>query len=382
MNDKKIHITFLASTLAVGGAENILLEVVKQFNKNEFVINIICLKHGGKLCLELRAIGVQVFENVMSGKIDLKVLIRLPKLLRKLSTDVLFVLNHDDAMLWGKICGRFGRVPVTLLWVHSTAIEGKKLVARLINHLTINFEDKVITISKAHKKTVLSRYPRIKNDKLEIIPNGIDINRFLLVEKDNGLIETLGIGRFKHRIGTVARLCPEKALDVLIRAAHVVVEEEKETVFIIVGDGKERGKIERLAERSGLRGHIKFLGARRDVPKILKCLDIAVLSSKEEVFPVFLLEAMASELPVVSTRVGSIEDIVEHGKTGLLTSPGDHHELAARLLELMRDQKMAVEMGREGRRRVNDFFSVEKMVDRMERLVRELLGSKGIFPVL
>ncbi len=373
MKEEKINITFLVSTLPVGGAEGILLEFIKHVDMTEFSISVICLKQRGKVGQELIDRNITVLDEAMSGRRDLRVFSKLSRLFKKLNTHVLFLLNHDDAMLWGKICGRLARVPLILLWVHSSTLAGEGRLVRLINRMTINMSDKIIALSNHHREELLRLFPKLKSEKLEIIPNGIDVRRFTEKDPNPELLASLGIEGLRFRIGTVARMCREKALDVFLRAASIVVEAEPGAMFIHIGEGEERPGIERLASDLGLQGHVRFLGLRRDIPDLLNLFDIAVLSSNDEVFPLFLLEAMASELPVVSTRVGGIEDIVVPGETGYLVEPGDYEEMATCLLKLIRDQKLALKMGKAGKTRVLDLYRVEQMVTKMENLMKTLL---------
>jgi glycosyltransferase involved in cell wall biosynthesis len=273
-------------------------------------------------------------------------------------------------MFWGKMSAERAGVPVTLLWVHSNIITGKKLTVRIVNRLTMKMVSRVITLSQIHMRKILTTYPGLPEEKLVVIYNGVDVEKYRAA--GNGGRNQDGVGSRTHVIGTIARLSPEKNMEVLLQAARLVIEKEPEVVFMIAGDGPERAKYENLAEELGLGTHVRFLGMRRDVPALLSTFDIAVLSSREEVFPMFLLEAMASGLPVVSTRVGSIEEIVEHGKTGFLVEKGDHADLASRILALLENPELAREMGERGRMRVERQFSITKMVSDAQSLIRGL----------
>jgi len=369
----KVNLTFLASTLPVGGAENVLLELVKNMDMQKFNVNIICLREGGRMSEELSRLGVKVTDNFITGRFDIRTVWKLPSLLRSTNTHVLCMLNHDDAMFWGKMCSRFARVPVSLLWVHSNLIPGTKLWVRLVNRLTMNLVSNIITISGIHRKRILSTYPSLREDKLTIIYNGVDTARYDSTAQEDNITDLPDLSGFSTIIGTVARLSPEKDLDVLMKAAKLVLEKKENALFVIVGDGPERGRYEQTARTLGVEDNVRFLGMRRDIPRILKMFDIAVLSSKDEVFPMFLLEAMASALPVVSTRVGSMEEVIEDGTTGFLVESGDYKGLADHILALSADGELAARMGRNGRERVEKFFSTRKMVDDIQTLIVDLL---------
>ncbi len=377
MIDNKIHITFLASTLQVGGAENILEDLIRHLDRDRFFVSVLCLKGMGAMGREIHEIGVEVHDRLMMNKRDFRIVIRLTRYLRKSGVDALILLNHDDAMFWGKICGRLAHVAAIIVWVHSEAIAGGGWLVRTINRLSINLVDRIIAISRHHRDGIMSQHANLSPGRLEVIYNGIDMRRFSDLERSrDSLMASLGITGYRFRVGTVARLCPEKSLNVLIHAASRVIDEEEGVVFLIIGDGKERAHLEELAADLNLKEHVRFLGERRDIPEILRCLDIAVLSSREEVFPLFLLEAMASGLPVVSTRVGSIDEIVVDGETGLLVESGDHEALAQSIIRLIRDGDRRFKMGRAGEERARDRFLVESMVEGIEGLIVDLLRHK------
>lgn len=372
---RKINITFLASTLPVGGAEHILLELIKHLNRDSFDVNVLCLKAGGSIGEEFRRMGIRVLDNLMSWRFDASISWRLSSILKQLKPDVLYMFNHDDAMLWGKVSSRIAGVPVVLLWVHSSFIPGKTFLVRAVNRLTINMVSRIIAISETHKKSIESNYPALKENKLEVIYNGLDIDAYDSTCANRELSDSLRGQGFEHIVGTIARLSPEKNLEVLFRASRIVLDEQPRTLFLVVGDGPERQRYEGFARELGIENNVRFLGMRSDVPSILKIFDLAVLSSKEEVFPMFLLEAMASRLPVVSTRVGSIEEIVQEGRSGFLVEKGDHRGLADRILRLINEEELSREMGNRGRDIVEQHFTVERMVTATERLITDLLRT-------
>jgi glycosyltransferase involved in cell wall biosynthesis len=145
---------------------------------------------------------------------------------------------------------------------------------------------------------------------------------------------------------------------------------------LIVGDGPQRRKLEALAESLGITAAVRFLGTRSDIPEVLSLLDVLMLTSHMEANPLCLLEAMASEKPVVATRVGSVPEIVIDGWNGHLVAPGDSQHMAACVLELLTDRNRAVTMGRAGREHVIAHGSVERMVQGYEDLLTRVYMTK------
>ena len=173
----------------------------------------------------------------------------------------------------------------------------------------------------------------------------------------------------------VARLAPEKDVATLLRAAAVARSAQPDFRLEIAGDGPCRTELERLAAELGLADGVRFLGPVRDVPALLRRARLFVLSSLTEGISLTLLEAMASALPVVATRVGGNGEVVTEGETGLLIPAGDPAALAEGMLALWNDPGRRVEMGRAARRRVEEEFDVRRMVARYENLYEQLTGG-------
>ena len=144
-----------------------------------------------------------------------------------------------------------------------------------------------------------------------------------------------------------------------------------------MGEGKEEGRLHDLAGRLSLGGEVRFMGRRSDIPDILSASDIFVLCSHPvvETFPLSVLEAMSSGLPVISTRVGSVETIVDEGTNGLLVDPGDAGALVGALAELGRDEPKRRRFGEMARGKVVERFSQEEMIAKYAALFREMLEA-------
>ncbi len=152
-----------------------------------------------------------------------------------------------------------------------------------------------------------------------------------------------------------------------------------EARFAIIGDGPERARLEAESAALGLGAQVLFLGARDDVPALMRALDVAVLSSRPvvETFPVTLLEAMASGVPVVSTEVGSIAALVPEGEVGFLVPSGDAEALAERIGQLLGDPELRSTLGSAGRARVERHYTVGAMVSAYAKLFEDTVAGGG-----
>ena len=165
---------------------------------------------------------------------------------------------------------------------------------------------------------------------------------------------------------TVCRLFGAKGPEELIRALAIVHREQPDARLVVVGDdGPMQGAYLRhlvnLVHEVGLDDHVVFTGRRTDVARLLAAADVYAMPSFDEPFGLVYLEAMAMALPVVALDNGGTPEVVEHGRSGLLSAPGDIEALAANVATLLREPELRERMGRYGRRRVEERFTIERM---------------------
>ncbi len=213
---------------------------------------------------------------------------------------------------------------------------------------------------------------------LAVIPNGIDVERFVPSPALRRAIrEELGIPGDAWVVGTVGRLAGEKDQALLVDAMAPLLSEGRQ--LVIVGDGPERDALRtRIAKTPGGR-YVRMLGARADVESVLAAFDAFALSSRTEGLPLALLEAMATGLPVVSTAVGGIPDLVQHEVTGLLSPAGDPAPLTRHLALLSADGPLSRRIGEAGRRQVLERHSMARMAKEYGALYESaLLDSRRL----
>lgn len=253
---------------------------------------------------------------------------------------------------------RFGRKIKIIVSIRSDPEMTLSPIDRAIN----SFADLVV-LNHTTGMEILKRYwPDLP---CHVIYNGIDVKTF-----DANKIPARRFlkGECKNIVGIVARLVPPKDLETLLDAFKRVLEFLPSAQLWLIGDGPLRGKLEARASQLGVNGSVVFLGVRNDIPALLSQCDIGVLSSCYEGLPNAILEYMAAGLPVIATRVGGIPDVVLDGETGLIVPPGDSGALSGALLSLLKDPLTAQGMGMAGRKRVEHYFTVERMVQENENL--------------
>lgn len=216
----------------------------------------------------------------------------------------------------------------------------------------------------------------ISEEKIVVVYNGKDLHEYDVNADVNEIKQSLGIGGGELIIGCLAQLRPEKGHQCLIKAIPKTLKCLPKTVFLIVGDGPERERLERMVRRLNIDDRVVFTGAHRDVARLLSIMDVVVLPSLWEGLPNVALEAMVARKPVVATSVGGTPEAVIDRVTGLLIPSRDSSSLARAIIDLLQDEPKARRMGEAGRRHVEDRFQINRMVKETEGVYELLIEAK------
>lgn len=367
-----LRVMFLITSMPVGGAETLLVNLIRRMNREHFSPELCCLKQLGPLGEEL-AHEIPAHFNLLAGKYDLRVYQRLVRLLRQRKIDAIVTVGAGDKMFWGRLAAWRAGVPVVLSALHSTGWpDGISRLNRMLTPLT----DAFIGVAKPHGQHLIE-IEKFPSEKVCVIPNGVDVDRFSRHEKARRrLRQEVGIPATAPACGIVAALRPEKNHLLFLRAAAILSKQLPDAHYVIVGDGPERENLKLATHEARLEERVHFLGTRSDISEILSMLDLFALTSHNEANPVSILEAMSVGLPVVSTDVGSVSESVKHGETGYLAKAGDAEEIAHYWQELLCNPSAAYKMGDAGRRHVVSNWSLESMVAGYEELIAEIYHRK------
>lgn len=373
MKQRPLRVNFVLTSLPVGGAETLLLNLIRGMDRTRFSPEVVCLKEPGELGSEFEKLA-PVHSRMIGSKFDVGVLLRLKRLFQENLADAVITVGAGDKMFWGRIAARWARVPVICSALHSTGWpDGVGRMNRWLTPLTDGF----IAVASKHAGHLI-RHERFPADRVFMIPNGVDCSRFVPdVDRRAWLRRSLDLPLDSQVVVIVAALREEKNHSQFIEAACNVIAQTPKAHFVIVGDGPERSRIESEIAGAGLVSHFHLLGSRQDTPAILAGSDVFCLTSKNEANPVSILEALACGIPVVSPNVGSIAETVLPEKTGVLTRPLDAEDTASGILRLLRDPERANELGMNGRRLVESTWSLEAMVEGYQSLVERLYNQKA-----
>ncbi len=378
---EKTRIAFVASTLRVGGAENVLFNLVTRLPADRFETDLLFLREPGPVGLRLIRSGVPSVDSLERGRLDPSTLARVVAVFRSRPPDILFSLDHHNAMFWGRLASLIAGVPRRVVASHSTGrMESRRSFTR-VDRALMRWTDAVVALSGTHA-AYLRDVEGVDPGKIVVIENGIDTKRYESVDETEllRLRREVGLREGERAVTIIAALRPEKAHEAFLEAAKILVTERPDLglKFLIVGDGPRRGAIEALRNRLGLAERVLLLGGRDDIPAVLGISSVVALPSHGavETLPLAVLEAMAAGVPVVASAVGSVPDLMEDGRNGKLIAPADAVGLSTAVCHIMDNREGTEQIVRRARDTVRGRYTVEKMVSGYAELFRRLTGGR------
>lgn len=359
----RLSFLFIDSERRWRGGQAQLFTLLEGLQHRNHSVHLVCFPG---TVLEERAakLGISVHPVPIRSEAGFISLCRLVAEIRKVQPDIL-AFNTPKPILMGTLATQFASVGATIIFRRVSFPLRRTFLSRL--KYTWNI-DSVVAISRSIKEQLQSG--GVPESLIDIIYEGIDLSEY--PEKSTKL---------KHPedarivVGTVSHLSDEKGIRYLVEAACLIPEVCRRLRFVIVGDGKCRGELEKSVREKGLDRCFEFLGFRNDSHLIMKDFDIFVLPSLSEGLPSAIMEAMAHSLPVIGSHVGGIPELVEEGCNGLLVAPADPENLAQAIRKLAQDPETMRQMGATGRNRLEERFTLERKIVETEILCHTLLGG-------
>ncbi len=370
---KKLTILFLVNGFGIGGAEKALLELVKRINRRQFKVVVASVGQGGVLEQEFRNNSDACFIFPKKFSFDGSLIFQVANILRNFRVDILqTTLFYADVI--GASAAKLAGTPVHISWQTALAIPTGNVADDRCRHILayrMAASQMAHIVAVSHEvRQYFIKNRHIPPKKISTIHYGVDLERFQKVRRD--VRKELNLSPNDVIISVVGHLSEVKGHTFLLKAVSPLIKNKPAIHVLFAGDGQRRIVLQDEAQELGIRNHVHFLGVRSDVPDILQATDIFVLPSLYEGLPNVILEAMASSLPVVASRVGGIPEAVEDGRTGFLFQVGDVPGLREFLLRLVDDPILRKKMGTAGRKRVEKRFSMEKEIQQFEKLFLNL----------
>lgn len=395
MQNKQLRVMQIIGNLDIGGAQEVVRTLATYLTEAGSP-TVVCTFKDGPLRQEIERQGILV--EVLPARrysvlalplfvVDmLRIRRELARLVRKhrvnvVQTHLLRALDFlvlslrfqaDLHVFWTVHNYNFALQPDQLprhLWL----LGAKRLAHRLLYLLAVRWAAGFIAVSDEVETAILQQIGSVR-DKIAVICNGVDVRRYGRGARARC---ELGLPEQARLLTVVGTLKEQKGHRFLIEAAAPIVARYPDLHILVVGDGALMDPLKAQAAALGLERHVHFLGSRDDVPSLLAASDYFVLPSLWEGLPMALVEAMASELPIVATEVSGTRQVMVAGETGLLVPPGDAALLREAILGLLAEPRRARAMARAARRRVEQSFSAAKQAEEHLALYRRALNGSG-----
>lgn len=365
------RILLLIKSLDRGGAEQLLLRALRHRDRARFDYQVAYLLCGHQaLAEEIRDLNVPV--HCLAGRRPGEWVDRLAALVRVNSIDLVHV--HSPHMAIGARLRFPRRMDPPLVYTEHSLWEGYRRATYWGNLLTYPRNDHVFAVSQHVRSSI--RYPgplsRRPLPPMETLYHGVDARSLVVGAGRDGARRELGIAEAAPVVGCVANFTPQKDHGTLLEATALIRRAVPDFRLVLVGGGPLEVDVRREARARGLTSTVVFTGPRVDVPRLMDCFDVFVLSSMQEGLSIALVEAMALGKPPVVTRVGGLPEVVVDG-AGVVVPARDPRVMADELVRLIADPARRRRIGEAARRRAED-FDIRRAVARIEEVYAELLG--------
>jgi glycosyltransferase involved in cell wall biosynthesis len=354
----------------MGGGERHILSLLEGF-KDRVVNMFLAVFAEGRLSAAARELGVEVFLIPKRYRGDISPLLDLMRLIRTKQIDIVHT-HLVSGNFYGRLAGKATRVKGIVSTLHHSdkdamgkfSLPGMQDFFFKIDIMMTALSDRIVAPS-AYLKHLLIKHG-VKEDKIIHIPNAINLDHLSLSEeKIRTFRQNFGLSPGVKLVGMVGRLVPVKNFGLFLRAAKQVMDLGIKAKFALIGDGPLRSELQKMAADLRLSEHVVFTGFREDVLQVVSILDVFVLCSNSETFPLALIEAMALKKPVIATNVGGIPEIIDHMVNGWLCPPGDELSLANSIIHLLTHEEKARELSNRAYQKVVTTFTLKGMTDKL-----------------
>lgn len=371
-----IRVLNIQETIGSGGVERRRLSLAKLLDKQKFELKIICTKTEGPTADEIRANGVEV---IPIGLLNSPFQISQHKKVLRIIEDFKPHIIHGavfEGVTMAAFNGFIKNVPIIIIEETSDP-QNRRWKGHLLMKFFAILSDKVIGVSPSTTKYLLNKL-KIAKDKVVLINNGVAFPK--LVESDEviKLKAEYGIKDDEIVIGTVGRLLSDKnkRFSDLIKAFNILIKKGINVKLVIVGDGKEKDKYQKLVFELGIKDKVVFAGYQYELDKYYEMFDIFSLVSSHESFGLVLVEAMFHKLPVVATNVGGMKYIVDDSYSGFLVEKYDINEISNKLSQLCKNKGLRENFGKNGYLKAIENYTEERYVKEVQNLYQQMATKK------
>jgi len=371
-----IRIMHIFSTFDVGGLESVVANLINHMSADMFSHSICVFSKRTGAVEKIKNKNINIFIVRKNFRNDPTLIFRLAGLLKRQKPDI--VRTYNWGAIEGVVASKLGGVKRIVHSEHGFDLaevlkqKKRRIFAR---KLILKRCDKIIAVSKFLQKWLVETVG-VDNNKVIYLPNGCDVKKYF-PGRDGAKRRELDIQDNEIVIGTVGSLKELKDQESLIKAFASLTKSYADLKLLLVGDGPKRKDLEDFARELKISDKVIFAGNIIDTADIYRAMDIFVLPSLSENLPNTLLEAMASGLPVVATDVGDVRYILDGENGGIIVQPKDVEGIAKGIEYYLNNKQAAKDKGNFARRRVEEFFSLDKMVNAYESLYLAIMKEKA-----
>ncbi len=371
-----IRVLNIVDTISSGGVERRRLSLAKCLDPGRFELKIICTNAVGPFPAEFSKYGVEVIAiGDLSSVFDVTQHRKVMAIIDGFRPHIIHGAVFEGVTM-AAVSGFWKRVPVVILEETSDP-QNRSWRGDLLLKLLCLAADRVVGVSPA-SVTYLTGRLGLSSAKVQLINNGVARPTYATKADCAVLRERLGLAADAIVMGSVGRMLSDatKRFSDLIRAFALLVAEGHNVRLVLVGEGPELPRYRNLAAELGVASHVVFTGYQNDTSAFYGIFDVFSLVSSHESFGLVLAEAMLHRLPIVATRVGGMQYIVEDGKTGFLVPKYDVAAIAEKLRLLCADAGLRAELGHNGYDRADLHYTEERYVDQVRTLYESLYEQK------
>jgi glycosyltransferase involved in cell wall biosynthesis len=364
-----LNVLHLRASTGFGGAENIILSICRNLDPQRFRLSILSTfpdrYENSFLAAAAQRLGIPHDTLRYSHRFSPATVRDFLRHLQRHRIDIVHAHGYRENILAGfaVVFKNVAAVSTTHGWIADIGRKNLDLWALRPLH-------RILAVSPSIEQEILAA--GINRSKVVLLANAVDVTQFRKQAADRALREKFGIQNGEFVIGTAARLSPEKAIEDLVRAVHVVAKRCSHIKCLIAGDGPSREALEKLVADLGLKNIVRFAGYQEDVAAFYNAIDLYASPSLQEEMPKSILEAAASEKPIVATAVGGVPQIIKPGETGVLVPSGQPQRLAEEIVKLVQTPALGERYGKQARLLVSANFSETEAMKKLEKIYEEV----------
>lgn len=375
----KVKILFVIDGLEFGGGERVFAQIINGLSRDHYEIHVASFPEGAFRTMLPPHVTFHAVD--FSRRADFRILLHLYRIIKDHGIHMVHG-QGGRAEFFARIAARLGG---TKAYISSIAmpVEGydvspmRRSLYEILDHATERWVNRFLVCSSALERLLMDEHG-IEERRITKIYNGIEWKEYQPEVLEGGRQEVrgqLGLDNETPLVGAIGRLVWQKGFIFFLKAIPIIYHAFPQARFILVGDGPLKEILEDEAKRLKILERTKFVGYTKEAKKFIAAMDIVVIPSLREGFPMVTLEAMALEKPIVASEIDGITEQIKSGTDGILVPPQSPESLARAVISLLQDRDFATRMGKSARKKVIEEFSAEKMIQQTMKVYDEL-GEK------